>query len=107
VCPAGKTLTTTGHIRNGDLLAYLASVHDCRGCPLKPNCCPKTPQRKVLRSIYEPVRDVARTLAKTEAFAQSRSARMRSHYRTGLKWAIWVTSFRMRRVGIEIRRAQL
>jgi hypothetical protein len=26
VCPAGKTLTTTGHIRNGDLLAYLASV---------------------------------------------------------------------------------
>ena len=75
VCPAGKTLTTTGHIHNGDLLAYLASVHDCRGCPLKPNCCPKTPQRKVLRSIYEPARDVARTLAKTEAFAQSRRYR--------------------------------
>jgi len=75
VCPAGKTLTTTGHIHNGDLLAYLASVHDCRGCPLKPNCCPKTPQRKVLRSIYEPARDVARTLAKTEAFAQSRRDR--------------------------------
>src|SRR6516165_9391381 len=66
VCSAGKTLTTTGHIHNGDLLAYLASVHDCRGCPLKPNCCPKTPQRKVLRSIYEPARDVARTLAKTK-----------------------------------------
>ena len=75
VCPAGKTLTTTGHIRNDDLLAYLASVHDCRYCPLKPNCCPKTPQRKVLRSIYEPARDVARTLAKTEAFAQSRRDR--------------------------------
>lgn len=42
-------LTTTGHIRSGDLLAYLASVHDCRHCPLKPNCCPKAPQRKVLR----------------------------------------------------------
>jgi hypothetical protein len=25
------------------------------------------------------------------------SARLRSHYRPGLKWAIWVTSFRMRR----------
>ena len=30
VCPAGKTLTTTGHIRNDGLLAYLASVHECR-----------------------------------------------------------------------------
>ena len=50
-------------------------MHDCRYCPLKPNCCPKTPQRKVLRSIYEPARDVARTLAKTEAFAQSRRDR--------------------------------
>jgi transposase len=75
VCPAGKTLTTTGRTRDGDLLAYLASVHDCRCCPLKPNCCPKTPQRKVLRSIYEPARDVARSLAKTRAFAQSRRDR--------------------------------
>ena len=75
VCPAGKTLTTTGRVRDGDLLAYLASVYDCRYCPLKPNCCPTTPQRKVLRSIYEPARDVARTLAKTEAFAQSRRDR--------------------------------
>jgi transposase len=75
VCPTGKTLTTTGHIRNGNLLAYLATVHDCRDCPLKPNCCPKTPQRKILRSIYVPARDVARALAKTEAFAQSRRDR--------------------------------
>jgi hypothetical protein len=50
VCPTGKTLTTTGHIRDDDLLAYLASVHDSRDCPLKPNCCPQTPQRRVLRS---------------------------------------------------------
>src|SRR3974390_1218557 len=51
LCPAGKPLTTTGHIRSDDMLSYLASVHNCRHCPLKPNCCPKTPQRKVLRSI--------------------------------------------------------
>ena len=75
VCPAGKTLTTTGHIRDNDLLAYLASSRDCKHCPLKPNCCPKAPQRKVLRSIYEPARDVARALSKTEAFAQSRRDR--------------------------------
>ena len=56
--------------RDGHLLAYLASVHDCRGCSLKLNCCPKPPQRKVLRSIYEPARDVARTLATTEASAR-------------------------------------
>ena len=75
VCPAGETLTTTGRIRNNDLLAYLASSRDCKHCPLKPNCCPKAPQRKVLRSIYEPARDVARALSKTEAFAQSRRDR--------------------------------
>jgi len=75
VCPAGKTLTTTGRIRAHDTLAYLAIVRDCRHCPLKPNCCPKTPQRKVSRSIYEPARDVARALGKTEAFAKSRRDR--------------------------------
>src|SRR5881628_2874939 len=32
VCPAGKTLTTTGRIRDDDMLHYLASVHDCRAC---------------------------------------------------------------------------
>src|SRR5208283_5195902 len=46
VCPAGCDLTTTGYVRRDDLLAYLSSVYDCRGCPLKPKCCPKTPQRK-------------------------------------------------------------
>jgi len=75
VCPAGKTLTTTGRIRTDGLLIYLASLYDCRQCPLKPSCCPKAPQRKVLRSIYEPARDVARALSKTEAFAQSRRDR--------------------------------
>jgi hypothetical protein len=43
-------------IRDDDMLHYLASVHDCRACPLKGRCCPKTPQRKVMRSIHEPAR---------------------------------------------------
>jgi transposase len=77
-CPAGKTLTTTGKLVNdGETLLYLASTHDCGPCPLKSKCCPKSPQRKVSRSIYEEARDVARALAKTEAFEQSRHDRKR------------------------------
>jgi hypothetical protein len=36
-------------------------------------CCPKAPERKIPRSIYEEARDVARALTKTEAFEQSRN----------------------------------
>jgi len=77
-CPAGKTLTTTGKLVNdGETLLYLASTRDCRNCPLKAQCCPKTPFRRIPRSIYEEARDVARTLAKTEAFERSRHDRKR------------------------------
>ena len=57
------------------MLVYLASVYDCRSCPLKPTCCPKTPQRKVQRSLYEHARDVARAIAATEAYGQTRRDR--------------------------------
>ena len=71
-CPAGKTLTTTGKlVNNGETILFRASSHDCGPCPLKSKCCPKTPGRKIPRSIYEEARDVARALAKTAAFAQS------------------------------------
>jgi IS5 family transposase len=78
VCPAGKLLTTTGTvIDDGETLRYLASTSDCRICPLKVRCCPKTPFRRIPRSVYEEARDVARALAKTEAFEQSRRERKR------------------------------
>jgi transposase len=78
ICPANKTLTTTGTvIDDGETLRYLASTFDCRGCPLKVRCCPKAPFRRIPRSIYEEARDVARALAKTEAFEQSRRERKR------------------------------
>jgi hypothetical protein len=38
-------------------------------------CCPKTPNRKMSRSIYESSRDVARALSKTDAYKQSRKDR--------------------------------
>ena len=77
ICPAFKILTTTGKIMNGEMLAYRASKPDCDVCPFKMRCCPKEPSRKILRSIYEEARDVARALAKTEAFEQSCRERKR------------------------------
>lgn len=75
ICPAGKTLTTTGRILSDNTLRYLASTHDCGPCPLKPRCCPNTPQRKIPRDVHEDARDYARSLTGTEAFARSRNER--------------------------------
>jgi Transposase DDE domain len=78
ICPAGKVLTTTGRVAtDGETLYYRARTRDCRSCPLKSQCCPKAPLRRVPRSIYEEARDVARALAKTEAFERSRRDRKR------------------------------
>ena len=71
VCPQGKLLHTTGRIHDGRTLLYRARTPDCGPCPLKAQCCPKAPERKIPRSIYEDARDVARALAGTEAFEQS------------------------------------
>ena len=78
LCPANKPLTTTGTtINDGETLRYLASTSDCRACLLKARCCPKTSFRSIPRSIYEEARDVARALAKSKAFEQSRRERKR------------------------------
>lgn len=75
-CPAGKTLKTSGSLVNGGAtLLYMASTYDCGPCPLKSKCCAKSPQRKVPRDVNEEARDVARALAKTEEFAQTRRDR--------------------------------
>ena len=78
VCPAGKVLTTTGKLVNdGETLLYTAKTRDCRSCLLKAQCCPNAPLRRIQRSIHEEARDVARALAKTEAFERSRRDRKR------------------------------
>jgi transposase len=82
-CPAGKTLRRyrrpftvprTGVMKDNST-RYRASKRDCEPCPLKPRCCPNTPARKVPRSIYEGARDLARDIAKTEAYRTSRCQR--------------------------------
>jgi len=75
-CPGGKMLTTTGALVNdGATMLYLASKHDCDGCPLKTQCCPKQPARKVPRSIHEGARDMARQTAKSWEGRTSRRLR--------------------------------
>ena len=50
----------------------------CSGCGfVSLRCCPSTPMRYVPRDLHEDARDVARALAKTEAFEQSRRSRNR------------------------------
>ena len=77
VCPQGKLLHTTGRVHDGETVLYRARTYDCGPCPLKPKCCPKAPERKIPRSIYEDARDAARALVDTEAFEQSRRDRKR------------------------------
>ncbi len=83
VCPDGKELKQRQKIyrvprpfvdENG-MMRYRASKLDCESCSLKPQCCPNAPARKVLRSIHEGARDMARDIAATEAYLTSRRER--------------------------------
>ena len=74
-CPMGKHLTTTTRVTTDDTVLYRSSTYDCQGCPMKSKCSPNTPVRKIARSIHEASRDVARSLADTEAYRQSRKDR--------------------------------
>ena len=58
-----------------DTYRYRASKIDCDDCALKSRCCPNTPARKVIRSIHEDARDVARDIARTNAYVSSRRER--------------------------------
>ena len=81
-CPAGKTLTTTGTLVNdGTTLLYLARKHDCDGCKLRAQCCPKVPFRKIPRDRHEASRDVARALVGTDGFDRSRRERKKIEMR--------------------------
>lgn len=50
---------------------YRASKHDCDSYTLKPQCCPGDPGRRVMRSVHEAARDVARDIRKTDAYMTS------------------------------------
>lgn len=81
VCPSGKALRTTGKVRDGMMLWFRASKHDCSICPLKAQCCPNTPARQIPRDLHEDARDVARRKMTTKAFLKSRDERKRVEMR--------------------------
>ncbi len=75
VCPAGKFLKPTWRMKKKNPNMYRASQYDCQACPLKSQCCPNTPHRRIERNPFEPAREVARAIAKTDAYRQSRKDR--------------------------------
>lgn len=82
-CPGGKVLRSSRrpfkvprtNAPADDTIRYRASTHDCQPCPLKATCCPNQPYRKVTRSIHEGARDMARDIARTDAYITSRRER--------------------------------
>ena len=82
-CPQGQPLRSQWrafkrprtHITKENTIIYHASQSACGNCPLKARCCPHAPRRKIARSIHESARDVAREIAKTDAYQQSRKDR--------------------------------
>lgn len=82
-CPQGHALrkqrrefqNARTHVTKAGTIIYRASQSDCATCPTKACCCPNTPMRKIARSLYESARDVARAIAKTDAYKQSRKDR--------------------------------
>lgn len=82
-CPQGHALRSDwrpftkprDHITQEGTIVYRASQHDCTGCPMKQQCCPNTPRRKITRSVHERSRDAARELANTPQYKQSRRDR--------------------------------
>lgn len=67
-CPQGHALLSDrrqftkprDRITKADTILYSASQHDCTGCPMKQQCCPNMPNRRITRSVHERSRDVAR-----------------------------------------------
>ena len=82
-CPADKPLrkqwrpfkTPRSHITKAGTVIYLARKSDCSACPLKPQCCPNVPIRKIARSLHEDAREVARQIATTPEYQRSRCER--------------------------------
>lgn len=82
-CPEGHALRSDRRafknprtrITKADTIIYRSGQSDCATCPQKNQCCPNTPTRKIARSIHEAERNVARAIAATAEYQQSRCDR--------------------------------
>jgi transposase len=83
VCPGGKRLrprnrnfaNPRSNVGQDGFIRYRARQQDCAGCDLRQCCTPNMPARKVIRSIHEGARDLARDIATTDAYVTSRRQR--------------------------------
>jgi len=83
ICPAGKPLrprqwvyrTPLPLVDDDGMMRYRASKRDCGTCPLKLQCCPNTPARKILRAVHEGARQMARDICASEEGRTSRRER--------------------------------
>ncbi len=105
LCPGGIELlphrrqfqTIRPRVTDDETVRYRAAKSDCDGCALKAQCCPNTPARKITRSIHEGARDLARDIAKTDAFVASRHARRKVEMLFAhLKKIVGLTRLRLR-----------
>jgi Transposase DDE domain len=76
-----RAVGTSGTVHNDKALLYRATRRECGICPLKPQCSPKEPSRKISRDIHERARDVARSFVGTEGFEQLRRERKKIEMR--------------------------
>jgi hypothetical protein len=81
-CPNGKQLLRARRNYNkprptpkNGFINYRSAKADCVACPMKELCCPNTATKKILRSIHERARDIAREVAKTPAYRKTRRQR--------------------------------
>src|SRR5450755_689837 len=82
-CPQGHALLSDrrqftkprDRITKAGTIIYSASQHDCTGCSMKQQCCPNMSHRQIKRSVHERSRDVAREIANTPQYKQSRRDR--------------------------------
>ncbi|MDB5575510.1 MAG: transposase [Bradyrhizobium sp.] len=83
VCPGGKRLRPRNRnfavarstVDQDGFIRYRARQQDCSGCELRQRCTPNMPARKIMRSIHEGARDMARDIATTDAYVASRRQR--------------------------------
>lgn len=77
-CPQGHALRSDrrqfknprDRITKAHTIIYRSSYRDCAGCSIKEQCCPNTRNRKIVRSVHEDARDVARCPGGREVIAE-------------------------------------
>jgi hypothetical protein len=63
------------HLTKANTIIFRSRQTDCATGPMKTKCCPKTPVRKIARSVHEAARDVARRIGRTPEYVRSRHER--------------------------------